>query len=474
MRGFQIHLRLYFQRKWSSIDYSDPLSSSYANASSNATSFDRRSREAARDSFRRPSDADSEVTKTWQRRSSSTDILSQAEEKWNTSVEEQLRLFARIEREKTKTTTTSSLISVDSPSSINVRQRSVSRQRKSSFSSSSRSNMNLGYEEQNDDAGRRQSRWDSSRMTMANAETSRSKSQNLSSRVARNHQQKSIVDRILGRKESVDDHEMEESDPSLPDLLPFSGIGASPAQHEKRHDRRTSVERNFVMTKNSRKASFVDRYLQKTETSSLISVDSPSSINVRQRSVSRQRKSSFSSSSRSNMNLGYEEQNDDASRRQNRWDSSRMTTELPMAPEVPSRRRRGSMQRTQFQEPPTGNLIDIDTVVPPIKHERKRRTSGGLKRQQSLTRVNHDQASNDESVSDRRRKPSGSLQLRRQDSMTNLNRLQNEISLLQDTSLSTPTPYLSPTASSNLSSTNTGRSATYEAMATALLSEPPR
>ena len=147
MRWFQIHLRLYFQRKWSSIDYSDPLSSSYANASSNATSFDRRSREAARDSFRRPSDADSEVTKTWQRRSSSTDILSQAEEKWNTSVEEQLRLFARIEREKTKTTTTSSLISVDSPSSINVRQRSVSRQRKSSFSSSSRSNMNLGYEE---------------------------------------------------------------------------------------------------------------------------------------------------------------------------------------------------------------------------------------------------------------------------------------------------------------------------------------
>ena len=174
------------------------------------------------------------------------------------------------------------------------------------------------------------------------------------------------------------------------------------------------------------------------------------------------------------MNLGYEEQNDDAGRRQSRWDSSRMTTELPMAPEVPSRRRRGSMQRTQFQEPPTGNLIDIDTVVPPIKHERKRRTSGGLKRQQSLTRVNHDQASNDESVSDRRRKPSGSLQLRRQDSMTNLNRLQNEISLLQDTSLSTPTPYLSPTASSNLSSTNTGRSATYEAMATALLSEPPR
>lgn len=427
MRWFQIHLRLYFQRKWSSIDYSDPLSSSYANASSNATSFDRRSREAARDSFRRPSDADSEVTKTWQRRSSSTDILSQAEEKWNTSVEEQLRLFARIEREKTKTTTTSSLISVDSPSSINVRQRSVSRQRKSSFSSSSRSNMNLGYEEQNDDAGRRQSRWDSSRMTMANAETSRSKSQNLSSRVARNHQQKSIVDRILGRKESVDDHEMEESDPSLPDLLPFSGIGASPAQHEKRHDRRTSVERNFVMTKNSRKASFVDRYLQKTETSSTAS-------------------KTFHP----------------------------LPTELPMAPEVPSRRRRGSIQRTQFQEPPTGNLIDIDTVVPPIKHERKRRTSGGLKRQQSLTRVNHDQASNDESISDRRRKPSGSLQLRRQDSMTNLNRLQNEISLLQDTSLSTPTPYLSPTASSNLSSTNTGRSATYEAMATALLSEPPR
>merc|ERR1711860_26300 len=36
-------------------------------------------------------------------------------------------------------------------------------------------------------------------------------------------------------------------------------------------------------------------------------------------------------------------------------------------------------------------------------------------------------------------------------------------------------PYLNPIASSNLSSrTNPGRSATYEAMATALLSEPPR
>ena len=100
LRLFQIHSRLYFQRKWSSIDYSDTLGSSYANASSN-TSFDRRSR--GRDAFRRTSDEDSVVTKTWQRRSSSTDILSQAEEKWNTSVEEQLRLFARIEREKTKT-----------------------------------------------------------------------------------------------------------------------------------------------------------------------------------------------------------------------------------------------------------------------------------------------------------------------------------------------------------------------------------
>ena len=429
------------------------MGSSYANASSN-TSFDRRNR--GRDSFRRTSDEDSAVTKTWQRRSSSTDILSQAEEKWNTSVEEQLRLFARIEREKTKTTTTSSVISVDSSSpSINVRQRSVSRQRKNSFSSSSRSNINVGYDEQNDNAAAvagRQSRWDSSRMTMTNAidadtisikrseslwTASRSKSQN-------QQQQKSIVDRILGRKDSLGDHEMmEESDPSLPDLLPFSGIGvvngALPivAQHEKRHDRRTSLERNFVTkssaSTSSRKGSFVDRYLQKTETSAAIKTL-----------------------------------------------HSLPPIELPMpaaAPEVPSRRqRRGSMQRTNVV--PTGNLIDIDaTPLAPIKHERKRRTSGGLKRQQSLTRVHHEPPPppNDvyESVSDRRRKPSGTL--RRQDSMTNLNRLQNEISLLQDTSSSsTSTPYLNPIASNLPSTTNPGRSATYDAMATALLSEPPR
>lgn len=446
LRLFQIHSRLYFQRKWSSIDYSDTLGSSYANASSN-TSFDRRSR--GRDSFRRTSDEDSVVTKTWQRRSSSTDILSQAEEKWNTSVEEQLRLFARIEREKTKTTTTSSLISVDSSSpSINVRQRSVSRQRKNSFSSSSRSNMNVGYDEQNDNAAAagRQSRWDSSRMTMTNADAdtiSIKRSESLWTAASRsksqNQQQKSIVDRILGRKDSLGDHEMmEESDPSLPDLLPFSSsvVNGAPidVQHEKRHDRRTSLERNFATkssaSTSSRKGSFVDRYLQKTETSAAIKTL-----------------------------------------------HSLPPIELPMpaAPEVPSRRRRGSMQRTNV---PTGTLIDIEsTPLAPIKHERKRRTSGGLKRQQSLTRVILEPPpppppSNDvyESVSDRRRKPSGTL--RRQDSMTNLNRLQNEISLLQDTSSSSP--YLNPIASNLSSTTNPGRSATYEAMATALLSEPPR
>ena len=309
--------------------------------------------------------------------------------------------------------------------------------------------MNVGYDEQNDNAAAagRQSRWDSSRMTMTNADADtisikRSESLWTASRSkSQNQQQKSIVDRILGRKDSLGDHEMmEESDPSLPDLLPFSCggvVNGAPivAQHEKRHDRRTSLERNFVTkssaSTSSRKGSFVDRYLQKTETSAAIKTL-----------------------------------------------HSLPPIELPMplaAPEVPSRRRRGSMQRTNV---PTGTLIDIEsTPLAPIKHERKRRTSGGLKRQQSLTRVHHEPPPppNDvyESVSDRRRKPSGTL--RRQDSMTNLNRLQNEISLLQDTSSSsTSTPYLNPIASNLPSTTNPGRSATYDAMATALLSEPPR
>lgn len=384
--------------------------------------FHRSSSRSRLDSFRRTSDVDLEsdfvttVTKDREsrRRRSSSREIGESGEKWNTSVEEQLRLFAQIEREKRSdnkaVTSTAHLNSSGSFISAggtvvvndNVRQRSVSRPRKrdDSFSASSRTMIDR-ERDRNDDAnfviGQRQSRWESSRMTTSHHDRHSSSSR----------QKSSIVDRILGGGK---DQPMDESDPALPDLLPFSVPTHPPVELPTRHS--NSIRKRE--SSSTRKDSFVDRYLQKSK-----SFHNPLPIEV-----------------------------------------PSLPTDLPSPPEVPTRRsRRASAKLQQRQEPPTGNLIDFDTVPPPVKHERK------LNRQQSLTRAHRDEIpSQDVYGSDHRgRRPSGTLQqLRRQDSMTNLNRIQNEISVLQDT-----TPTFSPTSS-------TSRSATYDAMATALLNEPPR
>ena len=239
----------------------------------------------------------------------------------------------------------------------------------------------------------------------------RSTSASSSSRV-RQTQNKSIVDRILNGSQR--DHNPSDLDvdiePSLPDLLPFSTHSSIiPTVDDKRAERRrTSQERSSKRRTTSssvRKDSVIDRYLQKSETST-IAIDLPA---------------------------------------------------LEYAREAPSRRRRASLRHQQFNEPPTGTLVDIDCA--PVKQERKRRPSGATRLlNESIKQIDNFTTSNE--TSERRRRASGTT-LRRQDSMTNLHRIQNEISAFQDITVDSSTSY-----------TN-GRSATYEAMATAMLSEPP-
>ena len=419
------------QRKWSTTDFSAEDSSSHSFSRSTSRTSLRR-----RDSFRRTFDNDDVeqssvsaiVTKTSshhrRQRSSSTDFLSQAEEKWNTSVEEQLRLFAQIEREKRPETTMTATAPVATAATFtsaeSTRQRSVSRRRRDSFTSSSRPDFNLGQVEASAGLGRT-SRWEAARMDQGygNAvnftDEPSWRSTSVSSRAGKS-QSKSIVDRILhGAKRDHISSDIEDLEPSLPDLLPFStpsSLIPTTAQQDKRPERRrrSSHERSssIVRTTSStvRKDSVIDKYLQKSELSK-VTIDPPV---------------------------------------------------LDRAPEAPSRsKKKPSLRRQQSNEPPTGTLVDIDYA--PIKQERKRRPSVTTKLQNDSISQLDNFASINES-NDRRRRPSGTS-LRRQDSMTNLNRIQNEISLLQDTSTHSTTSF------------SNGRSTAYESMASALLSEPP-